>query len=238
MDEINIKGVQKTSLIDYPEKICTLVFLSKCNFRCPFCHNPELVFDEKDVPDIPVSEFLEFLDEHKRWIDGVCITGGEPTLHAGLIDFMKQIKSKGLLVKLDTNGTNPSVIEQAIREGCVDYVAMDIKNSLEKYDETTHAKVNKDNIKKSIKLLIEYGHKGVIEYEFRSTIIPRIHSENDMNDMAELITGAKRFCIQQFHTQDKLVDKTFREEPTYLLKDLENFKNLFIKHVDEAYIRE
>jgi pyruvate formate lyase activating enzyme len=238
MDGINIKGVQKTSLIDYPEKICSVVFLSRCNFRCPFCHNPELVFDEKGVPDVPTEEFLEFLEEHKKWIDGVCITGGEPTLHTGLIDFMKHIKSRGLLVKLDTNGTNPDIIRHAITEGCVDYVAMDIKNSLEKYDETTHSKVNKDNIQKSIKLLIDSGNKGTIKYEFRSTIIPNIHSEKDLKNMAELITGAKKFCLQQFHTRDRLVDETFREKSAYLLKDLENFKNLFTNYVSEVYIRE
>jgi pyruvate formate lyase activating enzyme len=237
-DEVIIKGVQKTSLIDYPKKICTVVFLGKCNLRCPFCHNPELVFDESGIPDISTKEFLEFLDTHKRWIDGVCITGGEPTLHVGLVDFMKQIKSKGLLVKLDTNGTNPSVIEQAIKDGCVDYIAMDIKNSLEKYDETTRAKVNIDNIKKSIKLIMDSGSEGLIDYEFRSTIIPKIHSGRDMIEMAELIAGAKRFCIQQFHVQDRLVDETFREESTYLLKDLESFKNIFAKHVNEVYIRE
>jgi pyruvate formate lyase activating enzyme len=238
MDNINIKGVQKTSLIDYPKKICSVVFLSKCNFRCPFCHNPELVFDETDVPDIPLNEFLDFLDEHKKWIDGVCITGGEPTLSPGLIDFMKQIKSKGILVKLDTNGTNPGIIEQAIIEGCVDYVAMDIKNSLEKYESTTRMKVNTENIRKSIKLLIDSGSKGLIDYEFRTTIIPKVHDIKDMGDMAELIKGAKRFCLQQFHTQDRLVDEKFREESSYLLKDLETFKNLFVNNVTEVYIRE
>ncbi|MGV8141269.1 MAG: anaerobic ribonucleoside-triphosphate reductase activating protein [Candidatus Woesearchaeota archaeon] len=238
MDEVIIKGVQKTSLIDYPEKICSVVFLSRCNFRCPFCHNPELVFDEKHVPDIPVSEFMEFLDEHKKWIDGVCITGGEPTLHDGLIDFMKQIKSKGLLVKLDTNGTNPQIIEKAISEKCVDYVAMDIKNSPEKYAETVRAKVNIENINKSISIMIDSGDNNLIDYEFRSTILPKIHSEQEIEGMAELIKGAKNFTIQQFHKQDRLVDDKFQDEQTYLLKDLENFKNKFSKHIHNISIRE
>lgn len=238
MDNITIKGVQKTSLIDYPKKICSVVFLNRCNFKCPFCHNPELVFDEKDVPDVSIDEFFEFLDEHKKWIDGICITGGEPTLHSGLIDFMKRIKSSGLLVKLDTNGTNPGIIEKAIDEGCVDYIAMDIKNCPDKYEETVRAKVNMDNIRKSIRLLIENGEKGSIDYEFRSTIIPKIHDESDLRKMGEFIKGAKRYCLQQFHTQDRLVDETFRDEQAYLLKDLENFKNFFTPYIKEVYIRE
>jgi pyruvate formate lyase activating enzyme len=212
--------------------------LNRCNFRCPFCHNPELVFDEADIPDVELEEFFDFLEDHKKWIDGVCITGGEPTLHTGLIDFMKRIKALGLLVKLDTNGTNPAIIEKAIAEGCVDYIAMDIKNSPEKYEETVRAKVNMDNIKKSIRLLIDKGEEGLIDYEFRSTIIPKIHTEQDMKDMARFVEGAKRYCIQQFHVQDRLVDETFRNEQTYLIRDLETFKNHFIPYVKDVYIRE
>ena len=239
--DIHIKGVQKVSLIDYPGKISSIVFLNKCNMRCPYCHNPELVFSndaEGEFPDIPVEEFMGFLDKKKKWIDGVCITGGEPTLHNGIIEFMKNIKEKGLSVKLDTNGTNPKVIEEAIKQKVVDFIAMDIKNSLEKYEQTANMKVNTENIVKSIKIIIDAGNKGLIDYEFRTTILPKFIGEKEISSIAQMLNGSKKYVIQQFHKQDSLVDDTYREEKTYLHADLHRFKEILEKNISIVEIRD
>jgi pyruvate formate lyase activating enzyme len=235
--EIHIKGVQKSSLIDYPGKISSVVFLSKCNFNCPFCHNPELVHDTGAFPDISLEEFSDYLEDRKKWIDAVCITGGEPTLHSGLIELMKLIKARGLFVKLDTNGTNPQVIRKALDEKCVDYIAMDIKNSLDKYEETTGRKVDKSKIEESIKLIIEAQKHGLIEAEFRSTILPRLHTAQDLEKMSEMVKGAKRYILQQFKTEEALVDMTFREEQPYTLQEMEPFKKIFEKNCEIVEVR-
>jgi pyruvate formate lyase activating enzyme len=241
MMDIHIKGVQKVSLIDYPGKISSIVFLNKCNMRCPYCHNPELVFNndsQGEFPDISVEEFMGFLDKKKKWIDGVCITGGEPTLHNGLLEFMKMIKEKGLNVKLDTNGTNPKIIEEAIKQKVVDFIAMDIKNSLEMYEETANMKVNTENIKKSIKMIMDAGSKGLIDYEFRTTILPKLIGEKEINSIAQMLDGSKKYVLQQFHKQDALVDNKYREEKTYLHDDLHKFKEILEKNISTVEIRD
>jgi len=237
--DIHIKGVQKSSFIDYPGKISAVVFLNKCNFRCPFCHNPELVFDEndEDFPDITVNEFMQFLTEKKKWIDGVCITGGEPTLHHGLIAFMKLLKEKGLLVKLDTNGTMPLVVEKAICEGVVDYIAMDIKNTFDLYEDTVKANVNTESIKKSINIIMDAGNKGLIDYEFRTTVMPKYHTEESLKKIANIISGAKRYALQQFKPEDALVDNGFITEESYRIKEIEEFAKIFEPHVNEVLVR-
>jgi len=237
MHEIHIKGVQKSSLIDYPGKLSSVVFLNKCNFNCPFCHNPELVNDSGEFPDITLEEFSEYLDSRSKWIEAVCITGGEPTLHEGLIDLMKLIKSKGMLVKLDSNGTNPQVLRKVLEEKCVDYIAMDIKNSLDKYEETTHRKVVLKNIQESIKIIIDATNAGLIQSEFRSTILPKLHDVKDLEKMAELVHGAKKFILQQFKTEEALVDMNFREEKAYMLPEMEEFKKIFEKHCEIIEVR-
>lgn len=237
MNEIHIKGVQKSSLIDYPGKVSTVVFLSKCNFNCPFCHNPELVNDSADFPDISLEEFSEYLNERKKWLDAVCITGGEPTLHSGLIDLMKLIKSKGLFVKLDTNGTNPKIIIEALKEKCVDYIAMDIKNSLDKYEETTCRKVDTSKIQESIKIIIDAQNQGLINSEFRSTILPKLHTIADLEKMSEMVHGAKKYTLQQFKTEDALVDMAYREEKAYTLQEMEPFRKIFEKNCEIVDVR-
>ncbi len=239
--DIHIKGVQKVSLIDYPGKVSAIVFLNKCNMRCPYCHNPELVFNNDsggEFPDITVEEFMGFLDKKKKWIDGVCITGGEPTLHPGLLEFMKMIKDKGLLVKLDTNGTNPRMIEQAINQKVVDFVAMDIKNSLERYEETANMKVNLDNIQKSIRLIIDAGNKSLIDYEFRTTILPKLIGEKEIIEIGKMLDGSKKYVMQQFHKQDSLVDDKFKQEETYLHPELHTFKDILEKNISIVEIRD
>lgn len=236
--DIRIKGVQKISLIDYPGIISCVVFLDKCNMRCPYCHNPELIFNSEEFQDITIDEFLEFLKKKKKWIEGVVITGGEPTLHPGLIDFMRKIKEIGLLIKLDTNGTNPDIIEQAINNKLVDFIAMDIKNNIDKYDETVRTKVDKNKIIQSIKTIIQEGNKNNIDYEFRTTILPKHINEEDIVKISELLAGSKKYVIQQFHKQDALLDDSYKNERTYTLDELNNFKKFLEKNISKVEIRE
>lgn len=229
---INIKGVQKTSLLDYPGKICSTIFLSRCNFRCPYCHNPELVFDEVKK-DIPTEEIFDFLEKKKKWIDGICITGGEPTMHKGLAEFAEKIKEKGFLVKLDTNGTNPQLVEEMISQKLVDYVAMDIKAPLDKYEQVTKTKVNADAIQESINLLME----SEIDYEFRITVVPGLFEEEDAEKIGQWLKGAKKFCIQQFRNSDKVLDPKFQNIGHYHIPELEKFKKTFEKYIKNVEIR-
>ncbi len=235
--DIHIKGIVKSSLIDYPNKIATVVFLSKCNFRCGYCHNPELIFHEDEFPDITPEEFFTFLDQKRKWIDGVVLLGGEPLMHPGILEFMREIKKRKISIKLDTNGTFPGIIEKAITEQLVDYIAMDIKNNLAKYPETVNTQVNSANIKKSIALIMDAGKKGLIEYEFRTTVLPRLHAPQDFEEIATLIAGAKKYVLQQFKSEQDLIDNAFKDEKTYTIKELQGFTKLFDGKVETVEIR-
>lgn len=223
---MRIKGFQKTSLIDYPGNICSIVFLSGCDFRCGYCHNPELVLD-KDLPEIKENEVLRILEERKKLIDAVTITGGEPTLHKQLPELIKKIKDLGFLVKLDTNGTNPEILNYLIKNRLIDFVAMDIKNTFEKYEKTVNTKVNCEDLKKSMKIIIESN----IEHEFRTTALPSLHKKEDLIKIAKELRGAKKYILQQFVKAEKILDKNFLKEKSYSKKELEEIKKECSKHV-------
>lgn len=228
-------GFQKMTLIDYPGKIAATVFTAGCNFRCPFCHNPELVaIDPGDMSLFREQEkkFLDFLEGRKGLLDGVCITGGEPTVQADIVPFMRKLKDMGFLVKLDSNGTRPEILEEIFREGLADYVAMDIKNSAEKYAETAGTAVDMDKIRKSIRLIMESG----ADYEFRTTVVPGLHEEEDFDGVASLIEGAKRYYLQIFRDGKVFApgDPRFCATPPDPAKILERVR----PHVERAGIRE
>ena len=208
---MKIGGLQKLTLIDYPGKIAATVFTIGCNFFCPFCHNPELVGPEKikEHPLIPEEDFFGFLNERRGKLEGVCITGGEPALHRDLPEFIRKIKNLGFGVKLDTNGSNPEIIENLIRENLIDYLAMDIKGPLEKYQEITRSKIDLEKIKKNVELI-----KNFPEYEFRTTILPRFHKKEDMINIAEWLKGSKNYFLQQFRP-GKTLDPSFEKEKSY-----------------------
>lgn len=185
------------TLIDYPGKIATTVFTVGCNFRCPFCHNPELVIPSQE--DIAAyqgkdEEFFRFLETRKGLLDGVCITGGEPTIHHDIVPFIRRIRNAGFLVKLDSNGTRPGILAEVLRDGLVDYVAMDIKNGIKRYGETVGVETNAALIRESIGLIMNGG----ADYEFRTTVVPGIHTEDDFDGIGTLIRGAKRYYLQSF----------------------------------------
>lgn len=209
-----IGGLQKTTLIDYPDKVAATIFTIGCNFRCGFCYNTEIVKGISRV--IPVNEVLEFLNERKKLLDAVCISGGEPTLHLDLIPFIKKIKNLGYLVKLDTNGTRPQVLEKLIQSKLLDYVAMDIKAPWAKYGQIVSRAFDLPLIKKSVIIL----KRGDVAYEFRSTVLPAMHSADDIFQMAKQIEGADKYILQAFRPAQKLVNQKFCEEQSYGKKQL------------------
>lgn len=232
MDGVEIKGVQKTSLIDYPGKVCTVIFLNLCNFRCPFCHNPELVFGEVKET-IPPEEIFGFLESKRGWIEGVCITGGEPTLHPGLPELAGQIKKMGFLVKLDTNGTNPQMLKGLIEQKLVDYVSMDIKADPEGYEKATCSKVRLEDIRQSVLILMSSG----VDYEFRTTAVPGLFDKRTAENIAKWLSGAKRYYIQQFRNSDRVLDPKFQGIGHYHIPQLEEFKAILEKSVEKVGIR-
>lgn len=196
-----IGGFQKMTVLDYPEKVACTIFLTGCNFRCPFCHNASLV-TENWIRGVGIDEVFSYLKKRKGLIDGVCITGGEPLLNNDIEDLIRPIKSMGYLVKLDTNGTNPTRLRELIENGLVDYVAMDIKNSSEKYALTCGVKaVNFTKIEESINLLIN----GNIDYEFRTTVVEPLHTVEDIEKIGKLIKGAKSLYLQGFVDSGDLI---------------------------------
>ena len=186
-------GFQKLTLLDYPGKVACILFTNGCNFRCPFCHNASLV-RAQDGADISDAEVLEFLKKRQGILEGVSISGGEPLIHNELKDFIREVKKLGYPVKLDTNGSFPQKLRELIGEGLVDYVAMDVKNSFEKYNETTGINADIDSVKESIEILIN----GNIDYEFRTTLVSGFHTTQDMQRIGEMIKGTKKYYLQNF----------------------------------------
>ncbi len=227
-----IGGLKKSSLIDYPGKICAIVFTQGCNFRCPYCHNPELVKPELFEKSIPEEEIFSFLETRRGKLDAVEITGGEPTLQKDLLLFIKKIKDKGFLVKLDSNGTNPEIVKNAIKNKLVNYLAMDIKAPLEKYSKVVGADVDIKKIKKNIDLIMNSG----INYEFRTTLVKSLLSKEDIIKIGKLIKGAKNYFLQKF-VPTKTLNPDFMSEKTYSDKELEELKSILGEYVENCMIR-
>ena len=201
---MRIQGLQKTTLLDYPEKVACTVFTAGCNFRCPFCHNASLVVNIPDESEITEEAFFSFLKKRQGILDGVCVTGGEPLLQPGIEDFIYKIKELGYAVKLDTNGSFPEKLKKIVGAGLVDYVAMDVKNSPESYAKTVG--IEGYDIK-NIKSSIEYLMSGVVSYEFRTTVVRQFHQRSDFESIAQWIKGADRYFLQQFVDSGDLIQQ-------------------------------
>lgn len=226
-----IYGLQKLSLLDYPGKTACTVFTGGCNFRCPYCHNASLVVGLNEVEPIDYDDFFAFLNKRKNILDGVCITGGEPLLQPDIEDFIREIKLLGYSVKLDTNGSFPDKLKHLIDEKLIDYVAMDIKNSPEKYSVT--AGVSEpvfSKINKSVELLLS----NAVDYEFRTTVVKELHSNEDFVSVGEWINGAKRYFIQSFIDSGDILGGTFS---AYSKSELEDIRDLMHSYVKETHIR-
>lgn len=225
-----IKGLQKLTLLDYPGKMACTVFTAGCNFRCPFCHNASLVTDIDD-DRISEDEFFSFLSKRQGIIEGVAITGGEPTLQPDLKDFLKKIKDMGYSIKLDTNGYRPQVLKDVVNNGLVDYVAMDIKNSKEKYALTCGLD-NMDMAK--IEESIEFLMNGKVDYEFRTTIVKELHNEDDIQDIVSWIKGAKRYYLQGFTDSGDLIGTGYSG---YDKNTLQKLLNIAKNHFETVELR-
>ena len=228
-----IAGIQKTTLVDYPGKVACTIFLSGCNFRCGYCHNKDLVLSRIGEGTISEEEVMAFLEKRKHVLDGVCITGGEPTLWRGLIPFIINIKNIGYKVKLDTNGSNPEVLKKIIQEKLVDYIAMDIKASLPSYKRITGTFVNLEKIRQTIGLIKSSG----IAHEFRTTVVPDIISSKDIDEIAKLIGQSSHFFIQQFKPTDSTIGKKYAAMQPLPLQTLQIFKDIAQRSTPLTQIR-
>ena len=199
-------GIDKFSLLDFDEKVSVVLFSPACNFRCPFCHNGESVLNA-NTP-IPFDEILKYLKTRVGLIDAVVFTGGEPTIMSELVDRIRKIKELGFLIKLDTNGTNPNIVEKLLNERLLDYIAMDIKNSEARYAETAGCPgIHMENIKKSIEIIENSG----INYEFRTTLVKEFHDEKSIKEMVDLVKGAKQLYLQKFVDREGVIQKGLHE---------------------------
>jgi len=228
-----IGGLQKTSLLDYPNKVSSIIFTTGCNFRCGFCYNPELVTQIVKKNLISEQQIFNFLNKRKKILDAVVITGGEPTMHKDLPRFIAAIKEIGFLVKLDTNGTNPLMLKKLIKQGLIDYIAMDIKAPLRKYSKVVNIKIDTKLIKNSIKAIMNSG----LGYEFRSTVLPALHTKEDLVAMSKMISGAKRYFLQKFVPSAKMIDPQFRQLRGFSDKEMKQLALACKQHVDKVQVR-
>ncbi len=227
---MKISGFQKLTLLDYPGNMACTVFTSGCNFRCPFCHNASLVTHTEDCAVYTEEEIFAYLEKRKSLLDGVCITGGEPLLQPDIEDFMVKINSLGYKVKLDTNGSFPERLISAVNKGLVDYIAMDIKNSEEKYMQAAGCKDADivEKIKRSVDFIINCG----VDYEFRTTVVKELHTIEDIKNIGKIIKGAKKYFIQQFIDSGDLICGGLSPLDTEVLVQMKQFSESFVEKAE------
>lgn len=222
---MKVGGFQKISTVDYPGYLASTIFLSGCNLKCKYCHNPSLAHGETGSENISMEEILSFLEKRKGFIDAVCVSGGEPTIHEDLEDLIRSIKDMGYNVKLDTNGTNPYVVKNLVDKKLVDYVAVDIKATIDKYEEVAGCFVNIDKIKETIRFLINSS----VDYEFRTTLLPDL-SHRDIKEIAGYVEGSSKYVIQQFRNKITLNEDYSNKipyKPEIIMEMSDNIKHLF-----------
>jgi pyruvate formate lyase activating enzyme len=226
-----IGGIQKTTLVDFPQKVAAIVFTQGCNFRCGYCHNPELL-EFKNKSQYSQTDFFEFLKKRQGKLDGIVITGGEPTLQSGLYDFVKKIKGMGFAVKLDTNGTNPEMLAKLVNDKLIDYVAMDIKASIDKYPFIIGTDFKKENILKSIDFILHSN----INYEFRTTVLKSYLTLEDFDKIGKMIKNAKLYYLQKF-VPSKIYNLDLINDVTYSDTEFEEICENLKKYVDVVIYR-
>lgn len=219
-------------MIDYPERIAAIGFTQGCNFRCPYCHNPELVEPEQFTDTLSEEKILEFLEERQGKLEGVVLTGGEPTIQNDLLPFIKKVKAMEFLIKLDTNGSAPARLKEILAGGAVDYVAMDIKAPFEKYESISRVAVDAEDIRESIALVMNSG----LPYEFRTTVVNTLLAPADIISIAREIMGARLYVLQKF-LPTKTIDPEYLAADTYTDDEFENIRKSVIGLVKECEIR-
>lgn len=228
---IHIYGLQKLTLLDYPGKMAATLFTGGCNFRCPFCHNRSLVFLNEQEGEIDQKLIFEYLEKRKNVLDGVCISGGEPLLQEGIKDLCRQIKDLGLMVKLDTNGYCFDLLKELVEESLVDYVAMDIKNTKDKYSFTCGLNdMDLSGIEKSV----EYLKSNVVDYEFRTTIVKEFHEDLDLESLGKWLKGAKRYYLQNFEDRESCIQEGLSSLD---IETIKNYQSELSEYIENVYIR-
>lgn len=221
-----IGGFQKMTVLDFPGKIACILFTYGCNLKCPFCHNASLVID--DIEEFSQEEIFKYLEKRKGVLDGVCVSGGEPFLQPDIMEFLQKLKNTGLAVKIDTNGTSPEKLQYAVENGLVDYVAMDIKNSKEKYPLTTGIQdIDIGKIEESVKFLLDSD----IDYEFRTTVVREYHTEQDMVCIGEWIKGAKNYFLQSFTDSGNLIGENLSAHSSDTMRNFEGIVRPFVQNI-------
>ncbi|MHC1605468.1 MAG: anaerobic ribonucleoside-triphosphate reductase activating protein [Candidatus Methanofastidiosia archaeon] len=220
-----IKSFVEMSLADWDGKVSCVVFLGGCNYRCPFCHNWQIATDPDSVEDVKIENILDYLKRSSGWIENVVITGGEPTCDQDIFKIANIFKSLDLLVKVDTNGSNPTVLEELIDKNLVDFIAMDVKNSFHKYAETVGTAPEIENIKKSIEIVKSFPH-----HEFRTTVVPGLVEIEDLDNICSYINGAKMYVLQRFHPEN-VINKEFSELSPQSDEEMNYLKGLCSKHL-------
>ena len=227
---MNFQGVNKLSLLDYPGKVAAILYIDKCNFRCEFCHNWNTLIAAKDNADFIFEDILSFLKKRVGILDGVVISGGEPTLMPDLENKLRAIKELGYDIKLDTNGTNPELVKDLIDKKLIDYVAMDVKTSLDEY----HLFTNSDELIEKVRQSIELFKTNVVDYEFRMTLINEYHNEKTIKKIAQLLKGSKRFFLQQFNDSDGVPNKNLHPVDEGLAN---HYVEILSQDIDEVSLR-
>lgn len=237
-----IGGLEKLTLLDYPEHLAAIIFTQGCNFRCHYCYNPLLVLpqntgadneNKKDSHLIAEEDLFNFLKERFGRLEGVVITGGEPTLHPDLPDFIRKIKDMGYMVKLDSNGTNPEMLKKLIDEKLIDYIAMDIKAPFEYYEKAVNVQTDFKKLQESANIIMSCG----LPYEFRTTVVPGILDEDDFYKMGENIRGAKKWYLQSFKSDTDLVNPSYAGKKSFTRKDMEKFVSIGRDFVEICELR-
>lgn len=240
---MKILGLNKTTLLDYPKRVACTIFLGGCNFRCPFCHNKDIVLASDRIDEFSQEEIFAFLKKRQNILTGVCITGGEPTIHSSLPDFIAAIRQLGYHVKLDTNGSNPAMLASLIADGLIDYCAMDIKNCPEKYDASvsfpdspTPAVYRFSDIAQSVKILLSQpcDGKNGFSYEFRTTLVKELHEEADIHAICQWLAGANAYYLQSYAESDGVFCKGFHAHEESVLA---HFEHLCQSYIPNTHLR-
>lgn len=228
---MKIYGLNKTTLLDYPGKVAATIFLGGCNFRCPFCQNSSLVLNPSAQPEIPVKEVLSFLKKRKGILDGVCITGGEPTLSPDLPELLQEIRTLGYPIKLDTNGTHPALLKTLTEQNLIQMTAVDIKACPDNYPALcglVHPELD------AVKETVEFLKNGTLDYEFRTTVIRELHSEKDFIEISQWLTGAKAYYLQAYRDSEEVLQPGFS---SYTRKELEHFREILKRTIPLVELR-
>jgi len=234
---MEIKGFIDISLVDWDEKVSSTIFLANCNMRCPFCYNVPLVLHPEKLRTIPFEKIAEYLERNREWVDGVVITGGEPTIHKDLPSLCERIKKLGFQVKIDTNGTNPTLTQELISKELVDYIAMDIKAPLEQSKYYSVVGVDTPDLLNKIVETINILQDSQIDYEFRTTVVPTIHKEKDIEEICQEIKNCKKYVIQNYKTDVETINQNFRNLKPFSQEELKAFLRTARKTIPSTTLR-